>query len=289
MSRRITDSQRGAALLRVVTGVCLVSVVMALVWVPALAWLFTIFLTILVGAGVLEVYGLATALGMHPQRRIGVVLGAAAAPVACCFGVREVAWIITLAYIALSVLLVAAAGMRSKGGDLPTLRDISVTLFGMLYVGWLGAHFGALHDHGSRGPGLLTFLIGAVALSDTGAYVVGSMVGKHKLAPRISPNKTWEGAVGAVFFAMLTGAFIHFVGGAYFPAWPLWLYLATAAGLSVAGQLGDLTESRLKREAGVKDSGTIFPGHGGVLDRCDGYLFAAPVLYYLVEYVPLYS
>ncbi len=288
--RRVShDPGSGAALTRVITGVCLATVVMALVWVPALNGLFTALLALLVGAGTLEVYGLAMASGMKPQRRIGTALGALAVPVACWLGVREVAWVLAITYVSIMVLTVAIRGMRQESGDLPALQDVSVTLFGMIYVGWMGAHFGALHGEGPTGPGLLTFLIAVVALSDTGAYVVGSAFGKHKLAPRISPNKTREGALGAVAFAVLGGAAIWALGGALFPAWPWWLYLATAAGLSVAGQLGDLTESLLKREAGLKDSGTIFPGHGGVLDRCDSYLFAAPVLYYLVEYVPVFS
>jgi len=289
MTPRRWRDNAGGALMRVVTGLSLLALALALVWVPALEWAFTLALTVMVGVGMLELYTLARALDMKPQRVTGTVLGALAVPVGYWLGVREVAWILILAYVAAMMLTLAARGARDGDDDLPTLRDVSVTLFGMVYVGWLGAHFGALHDHGDHGPGLLTYLIGVIAISDTGAYVVGSAVGRHKLAPRISPNKTWEGAAGAVVFATVLGAGVHFLGNGLFPAWPLWLYVAVSAVLSVAGQLGDLTESRLKREAGVKDSGAVFPGHGGVLDRCDGYLFAAPVLYYLVEYIPLFK
>jgi phosphatidate cytidylyltransferase len=117
------------------------------------------------------------------------------------------------------------------------------------------------------------------------------MLGKHKMAPKVSPNKTWEGAaaglIGAVAGASALWALRIYGDLDALPNWPLWRYMHAGALVSIVAQIGDLTESCLKRDAGVKDSGNFFPGHGGVLDRTDGFLFAAPVLYYLVT--PLFG
>jgi phosphatidate cytidylyltransferase len=132
------------------------------------------------------------------------------------------------------------------------------------------------------------FMVAALLLivwvSDIVAYLVGRSVGKRLLAPRISPQKTWEGAVGSFFGAMLAGFAVWFHG--YRLGWlefkwpdaPYWIVLA--AFVNVAAQVGDLVESLIKRGAGVKDSGSILPGHGGMLDRIDALLFAAPVMFY---------
>lgn len=111
---------------------------------------------------------------------------------------------------------------------------------------------------------------------DTGAYFVGRPFGKHKLAPRVSPKKSWEGAIASVATSvLLAGAYLmHFV-----PSVPWWHAVLLTVGANVAGQLGDLAESAMKRGAGVKDSGTILPGHGGFLDRVDSSLFALPLIY----------
>ena len=134
---------------------------------------------------------------------------------------------------------------------------------------------------------LLAVLLTAVICSDTGAYFAGRSLGRHKLAPKVSPNKTWEGSVGGVLAAVAGMAVLYGLRGALrgvvmLPAWPVLVYVLVGVVLAVIGQVGDLAESMLKRDAGVKDSGGIFPGHGGVLDRCDGILFAAPALYYMV-------
>jgi phosphatidate cytidylyltransferase len=142
-----------------------------------------------------------------------------------------------------------------------------------------------IHGIPEIGPGLVTLLFVLLIATDTGAYFVGSLIGKRKLAPKVSPNKTWEGAIAGFVCAVLGGWAVYalqqngIIGG--FPDWTLAKYLQSAAMLSVASQIGDLAESALKRDAGIKDSGNLFPGHGGVLDRCDGFLFTSPFLYYM--------
>ena len=133
---------------------------------------------------------------------------------------------------------------------------------------------------GESGPRLLLFTLVLVWVGDTAAYFVGRGIGRWKLAPHISPNKTWEGAVANFFGALLVA-----VGFSYWTGIPLPHMLGMAAAGSVAGQAGDLFESTWKRSAGVKDSGTILPGHGGMLDRIDALILAAPAVWYYFEWV----
>src|SRR5690606_3746527 len=171
-----------------------------------------------------------------------------------------------------------------------SVPGLASSVFGIFYVGWFGAHFTLLHSvHRGDvhiGPGLVTLLIVAVVLTDSAAYFVGSRFGRHKVAPAISPNKSWEGAAGGLVFSLAGMAVLYFLYRRFpdgpLPDWNFPRYLFAGALLSAVAQVGDFAESAIKRDAGVKDSGVLFPGHGGVLDRCDGFLFAAPVLYYFV-------
>ena len=116
--------------------------------------------------------------------------------------------------------------------------------------------------------------------SDTGAYCVGRAFGKHKLAPKISPGKTWEGVAGGLIAGLLMATLAHYW---FFRELPLKWTLVLASVMVVLGIVGDLTESALKRSAGAKDAANILPGHGGVLDRLDSLLFNAPVIYYFAR------
>jgi phosphatidate cytidylyltransferase len=130
------------------------------------------------------------------------------------------------------------------------------------------------------GAGWLALVVAACWAADTAAYAVGKTLGRHKLCPSISPGKTVEGAVGGLIGAML----LTFLLGQWLGL-PTGHALALGALLGVAGQLGDLAESKLKRWAGVKDSGSILPGHGGVLDRFDSLLVNAPLAYYYLRFI----
>jgi phosphatidate cytidylyltransferase len=129
---------------------------------------------------------------------------------------------------------------------------------------------------------LSLYAIVIVWVSDTAAYYGGRAFGRHKLAPRVSPGKTWEGTVCSSLVAMLVG---YFYIAHFFPNMPLAANLLMALTVNIAGQIGDLAESAIKRGAGVKDSGTLLPGHGGVLDRVDALLFAIPVLWYDIKLI----
>jgi phosphatidate cytidylyltransferase len=119
---------------------------------------------------------------------------------------------------------------------------------------------------------------------DTAAMYIGRAFGRHKLAPRVSPQKTWEGSVGSLAGALLAvGVYAHYL----LPAEPLKIVLVVAVAGNIAGQMGDLCESAFKRGAGVKDSGTTLPGHGGWLDRIDATLFSVPAVYALLTVLPV--
>jgi phosphatidate cytidylyltransferase len=155
--------------------------------------------------------------------------------------------------------------------------DLSFTLLGVLYI-FLGFFHLLLLRHLPGGFWLVVYVFIVVWGTDTGAYFTGMIIGKHQLAPLISPKKTWEGFVGG----LLVGVFAAYIYSIYIPLGTGQILFYIAPFVSLAGQLGDLFESSLKRFAKIKDSGQIIPGHGGILDRFDSTLWAAPVTYYLL-------
>jgi phosphatidate cytidylyltransferase len=159
-----------------------------------------------------------------------------------------------------------------------SLADSSTSVVAGLYVGVPLGMLVALHQVG--GPSMALFLIGTIVVSDVAQYYSGKLFGKHLLAPEISPKKTIEGAIGGLLFGVV---FVVLVGEHIFPFVKLALLIPMAVAIVLLGICGDLFESRLKRSAGVKDSGTIIPGHGGLLDRLDALLFATPGFYFFIN------
>lgn len=204
------------------------------------------------------------------------------------FGISGAAVFVTFFFLALA--------MRRKplGEGFPAA---AAALFGFLYIVVPLAMLVQLRQQPS-GAFLILFTLIVVWMGDTVAYYTGRAIGRHKLAPRISPGKTWEGTAGSFVGAIASGVLVFAYSRqistglihiglltpdqAYLPpiALPLWQFALLSALINVAAQVGDLAESLLKRGAGVKDSGTILPGHGGMLDRIDALLFAAPVVWY---------
>ena len=158
------------------------------------------------------------------------------------------------------------------------LRTVTLKLTGILTIGWAFGYHCILLREVAVGMHLIFLLIGTVWCSDTGAYLIGRAVGKHKLSTPISPRKTVEGTIAGFVVGTLTSIALSTI----FLKEELSLPNAAFIGLllSVLGQLGDLSVSLMKRTAGVKDSGDFIPGHGGFLDRCDSLIFSAPILYY---------
>ena len=188
-------------------------------------------------------------------------------------------------FIILFVLGLCVRQLVSHNGA-TSMVAIATTLLGLMYVPWLLNFIQKINFFpGVEGRYFLLYFVLITKFSDTGAYAVGSLVGRHKLIPRISPGKTWEGFAGAI--ALSTAAslvFVHFFGDRM--AGMNWFH-AVVLGvlLSVTAVIGDLIESLFKREAGVKDSGKCFPGIGGVLDLLDSLLFNAPIMYLYLRHI----
>jgi phosphatidate cytidylyltransferase len=271
----VRPGNHGATSIRLLTAGVLIPLTLALIWVPALDVGFVIFVTVLAVAGGLEYANFLKAKGLSPHAH-WIAAGCGLIIAASWWGPT---WVDTV-----FVAAITALAFRHLTCGPHTLGDVVAALFGLLYMGWLPAHFVLIHNFPVNGPGLLTFLIATVVLADTGAYFAGRTFGKHKMAPVVSPNKTWEGVAGGIVASLIGTAVMVWMSDslAWFdlPGHPLWIYLVLTVMVVVASIVGDLLESLMKRDAGVKDSGSIFPGHGGVLDRCDGMLLAGPVLYY---------
>jgi phosphatidate cytidylyltransferase len=167
------------------------------------------------------------------------------------------------------------------------MPDSAVSIFGLVYVGLTLLSLPALREE-TNGPSLIAFLLVVVWGGDIAALYIGRTWGRHKLAPKISPKKTWEGSVGSLAGSLIAAGGLLALAD-WLSQWDsarlsypeeIWYWMALAASLNIAAQVGDLAESALKRSVGVKDSGALLPGHGGILDRIDALLLAAPVLWY---------
>jgi phosphatidate cytidylyltransferase len=163
----------------------------------------------------------------------------------------------------------------------PEGEPAAVTIFALTYVAWLLGHALLLQAF-RHGGGLIVFLVGVTWAGETAAYAIGSTLGRHKLAPRISPRKTTEGSVAQVVGSSVAAAAL---AAWLVPSWTLAQTLGAGVMLGVLGQVGDLAESVIKRSVGAKDASTLIPGHGGVLDRLDGLLFNTPALVYYVKLI----
>jgi phosphatidate cytidylyltransferase len=181
-------------------------------------------------------------------------------------------------WVILVLLAIALVSLELRQNDFSkVLPSAATALFGVVYI--FGAWRAALALREINPHWLMIALLVSWA-GDTAALYVGRAFGRHKLAPRVSPSKTWEGAIGSVAGGILAaGIYAHFL----IPSASPWAVVAIAAAGNIAGQIGDLCESAFKRGAGVKDSGTTLPGHGGWLDRIDSSLFSIPVVYALLR------
>jgi phosphatidate cytidylyltransferase len=240
-------------------------------------WALTLFLVTFLGMAAWEYSQLFRRGEYRPATWIivaGVVL-------ACVL--REV-FNFTYSDLFLSISILLSMGWHVFAYEFGSLRpgsDFTITLSGILYLGWLGAYFISLRGL-PYGAWWVLLVIGAINFADSAAYFIGRGLGKHKLSPRTSNGKTWEGYIGGVLvgttLTTLMATWMH----VYVPTitWSVGLILGTA--ISILAPLGDIGESMLKRQFGVKDSSNILLAHGGFLDRMDSWLWAAPIGYYLV-------
>lgn len=268
---------------RIITAVIVLPFLIASILISWLQPLFVVLAAAAMVAGLFEFYVLAKRRDLKPDAAIGY-LSAAALFTVFYFndpGPRSdllMMQLIPLILIVFTAATLIAATLRGAPFD-KMIASTGATVLGVLYVVLLGGHLVAVRTgfNQALSADLLCFFFLVLMGSDAGAYFVGRAFGKHKLAPSISPVKTWEGVAGGLLAGLLMGTIAHFW---FFRELPLKLALPLAAVMTVVGILGDLTESALKRSAGAKDAANILPGHGGLLDRLDSLLFNAPVIYY---------
>lgn len=199
----------------------------------------------------------------------------------------------------LSLTIVASFLVVLFNGRQPYIVNVATTILGALYCGWLPCHFLLIRQIGMHRVGafqfltsgglpdglfLLMFVFVAVAFTDIGAYYFGVKFGKHKLAEVVSPKKTIEGAIGGGICALIVSIVFYYLFNLIGIKLTIFETILGGLIITISAQLGDLSESLIKRDAGVKDSSALLPGHGGMLDRFDGYLFAIPVSYYFFQH-----
>jgi phosphatidate cytidylyltransferase len=238
--------------------------------VLAPGWLFSAFIALV---GAIGLYEVATMTDAHRPLPILVLIAAGAAPMASILYEGRGSFIVAASVIAAMLALVVQVGIVGAHGE---EKGTALTLLGALYVGVLFPCFALIRNR-VRGINLLILTLLLVIASDTGAYFAGSYLGRIKLLPNVSPKKTVEGAIGGLAATIAAGWILR---GPLVPYWTVQITILNAAAIGIISQLGDLACSAYKRSAGVKDSGWIFPGHGGLIDRVSSLVFAAVFAYY---------
>jgi phosphatidate cytidylyltransferase len=251
----------------------LISIISAVIFFD---WLCALTAVVFIIAGLYEYFLMLEKKGIKIYKYFGIGMGAVI-PLSIMFRFEPTkSWELLFIVLALFFILLMQFKRRDSSG---VIVDISTTLFGILYVSWFFSFIIKIR-YLAGGFGFLVALLLMIKLGDIGAYLIGSRWGKRPLIPHISPKKTIEGSLGGLLFSVL-GALIS----KPFLPFDLGQLFLVALGLGVLGQLGDLSESLLKRDCQIKDSGSIFPGMGGVLDQIDSLLFTAPVFYFYLSVI----
>jgi phosphatidate cytidylyltransferase len=274
---------------RILTATVLILAVFALIFFGQL-WMITLFSAIVAELAAYEYLKLA-AVGAHAHgAELRIPIWWMALATALAFVVTLPNFPVEAQLPVLSGLTLALFtwnGFRSPLNQV--LPDTAQGLFGLIYIAYPLTLIPLLWKQ-EDGPALVLFLMVCVWAGDIAALYLGRAFGKRKLAPRLSPGKTWVGSIASIFGSMLAASLVIYISNVLIArgntllhiSEPLWQSLLLAAILNIAAQLGDLLESAIKRGAGVKDSGTMLPGHGGILDRIDALLLAAPVLWFVL-------
>jgi len=235
---------------------------------PSILHLMVLLATFL---GLREYYNLVLPHSKRIERAVGIGLGLILSIIISFGAMKEISLFFVIILLILSVLFMATSKDLSS-----TIPEMGMTLFGIFFIGFLLAYVSLIRNL-PNGRLWVLFLIATVWAGDISALLSGSFFGKHKLYPKISPNKTFEGLGGSIVGSIIVALAFALL---FLPRLQKGVCIFLAIGIGISGQLGDFTESMLKRSAHVKDSGTLIPGHGGMLDRLDSFLFSAPFLHY---------
>jgi len=274
---------------RIITALVALPIIIASIvlpiWVPEAVWIFVAIAGFAMAAGLFEFYSLTKKLELKADPSIGY-LWAICLFIGFVFDAPAKQPDLILATIAVFLMALLVSQMfRFRVDFSKMLIGVGVTLLGVMYVAFLGGYLVATRMGFEQFPNLSTHLLGyfflVVFASDTGAYFTGRAIGKHKLAPAISPGKTIEGLIGGILSAAAVAALATWW---FFPELPYQWSIPLAIVLALVGVLGDLAESAIKRGSKTKDAASILPGHGGFLDRLDSLLFGAPILYYFARF-----
>lgn len=253
------------------------------VYTHALSY-FILYIIIMVLA-MRECYNLFALSGNTPNKTLGIFIGALVYALTFLYAGGQ----LSSHYLYLLIpALCAVFVIPLLQQQTPTISSTSTayTLLGIIYAGTPFSLLHLLAFHG--GYYNYQIVLGIMLLlwaNDTGAYLVGASIGKHKLLPKISPNKTWEGSLGGILLSMAVSSLL----ARYFDVLGGWTWIGVGGIVAVAGTTGDLVESMFKRSAGVKDAGRLIPGHGGVLDRFDSFLLAIPAVLTLIKLSLLFA
>jgi len=255
---------------RIATAAVALPVVLAIILFAAPS-AFVAFIALLTGWGLYEVGAMTQARGLAEIAALVIIGGGAA--IATMIAPRAM-WPLPLA---VGMIMLAIVAMVAMSGAAAGLGPRALLIAGALYVGALYPFFAILRNS-AGGTRLVIFVLLLVVASDSGAYFAGRALGRHKLIERVSPNKTVEGAVGGLILTVIAGMILR---GSLASDWSTGATVLVSGAISILAQAGDLAGSAFKRLAGVKDSGWIFPGHGGLIDRTCSLVFAMALTYYL--------
>ncbi len=265
-------------------------VIASIVFIPCLyvitnkgGYHFLALIDIVILIGIWEFYCMMEWKGIHPYKGIGIL---------CALALSWYVFFSNGIYANLFLTLVLIAIMcleLTRKNEKMAVYHISTTILGVIYVSFLGSHLILLRElplsigiDYSFGSSFVFLAFIVTWAGDTSAYIVGMLIGKHPLLPRVSEKKTWEGAFGGAFFSLISAFIAKYTFASYLETWHAFAIGVIAAFI---GQLGDLVESMIKRDAEIKDASTTIPGHGGVLDRFDSLLFSSPLIYYFLKFV----
>ncbi len=244
---------------------------------------FIALIDALIFIGMWEFYRMLEAKGIYPYKAIGITCGLILSWYVFFRNGMYANLFLTLALITLMCMELTRRQTREA------VYHISSTVFGVIYVAFLGSHLILLREHPlsisldySLGASFVFLAVVVTWAGDTGAYIVGKILGRHPLIPRLSAKKTREGSVGGMICSVI-GALV--AKQTFAPYLDLWQALLLGVMVGAIGQLGDLFESLVKRDLNVKDASDTIPGHGGILDRFDSLFFTAPLTYYLIKFV----